>query len=253
MHAGVPRVRCTACGKTSQTPVPWAREGSGFTLMFEALSLSLCKGLPVRQAAQMRRVRVGQFRFGVGWQLVNLFQADGQSAARCLPLRQMDSWGVASLLEQRLVDFWLGGLLEFAQLLPQPFNSLRSTRLGLTQSLMCVPICRWTLQLFAHRNHPLRQAAALTPEQFRRYSSPALPVGMAPLLMRQLQDNGLATSPSPLRTYAWSDWHGAAADGNSLSYGGPHDGLVAAADGVKPLVYPLQIVEVGARCWATAT
>jgi transposase len=57
MHAGVPRVRCTACGKTSQTPVPWAREGSGFTLMFEALSLSLCKGLPVRQAAQMLRVR----------------------------------------------------------------------------------------------------------------------------------------------------------------------------------------------------
>ena len=200
----------------------------------------------LRQAAQMRRVRVGQFRFGVGWQLVNLFQADGQSAARCLPLRQMDSWGVASLLEQRLVDFWLGGLLEFAQLLPQPFNSLRSTRLGLTQSLMCVPICRWTLQLFAHRNHPLRQAAALTPEQFRRYPSPALPVGMAPLLMRQLQDNGLATSPSPLRTYAWSDWHGAAADGHSLSYGGPHDGLVAAADGVKPLAYPLQIVEVGA-------
>ena len=57
MHAGVPRVRCTACGKTSQTPVPWAREGSGFTLMFEALSLTLCQGLPVRQAAQMLRVR----------------------------------------------------------------------------------------------------------------------------------------------------------------------------------------------------
>ena len=36
------------------------------------------------------------------------------------------------------------------------------------------------------------------------------------------------------------------ADGHSLSYGGPHDGLVAAADGVKPLAYPLQIVEVGA-------
>jgi transposase len=57
LHAGVPRVGCTACGKTSQVNVPWAREGSGFTLLFEALALTLCQGLPVRQAAQMLRVR----------------------------------------------------------------------------------------------------------------------------------------------------------------------------------------------------
>lgn len=37
--------------------MPWAREGSGFTLLFEALGLSLCRDLPVRQAAQMLRVR----------------------------------------------------------------------------------------------------------------------------------------------------------------------------------------------------
>ena len=37
--------------------VPWAREGSGFTLLFEALALTLCQGLPVRQTAQMLRVR----------------------------------------------------------------------------------------------------------------------------------------------------------------------------------------------------
>jgi transposase len=57
LHAEVPRVGCTVCGKTTQIPVPWAREGSGFTLLFEALSLTLCQGLPVRQAAQMLRVR----------------------------------------------------------------------------------------------------------------------------------------------------------------------------------------------------
>jgi transposase len=56
LHAEVPRVGCTVCGKTTQVPVPWAREGSGFTLLFEALSLTLCQGLPVRQAAQMLRV-----------------------------------------------------------------------------------------------------------------------------------------------------------------------------------------------------
>ncbi len=57
LHAAVPRVGCTVCGKTSQAPVPWAREGSGFTLLFEALALTMCQGLPVRQAAQMLRVR----------------------------------------------------------------------------------------------------------------------------------------------------------------------------------------------------
>lgn len=46
---------CSACGKTSQVPVPWAREGSGFTLLFEALALSLCKELPVAQAARHLR------------------------------------------------------------------------------------------------------------------------------------------------------------------------------------------------------
>ena len=57
LHAGVPRVECGSCGKTSQVAVPWAREGSGFTLLFEALALTMCQGLPVRQAAQMLRVR----------------------------------------------------------------------------------------------------------------------------------------------------------------------------------------------------
>lgn len=55
VHASVPRVACTACGKTSQVPVPWARAGTGFTLLFEALALSLCKELPVAHAARHLR------------------------------------------------------------------------------------------------------------------------------------------------------------------------------------------------------
>jgi transposase len=31
LHAQVPRIACTACGKTTQMDVPWAREGSGFS------------------------------------------------------------------------------------------------------------------------------------------------------------------------------------------------------------------------------
>ena len=51
LHAAVPRVACSACGRAHQLPVPWAREGSGFTLAFEALAQSLYQDLPVRQAA----------------------------------------------------------------------------------------------------------------------------------------------------------------------------------------------------------
>ena len=55
LHADVPRVACTGCGKTTQMNVPWAREGSGFTALFEALALALCRELPVSQAAAMLR------------------------------------------------------------------------------------------------------------------------------------------------------------------------------------------------------
>ena len=56
LHADVPRVACTACAKTTLLEVPWARPGSGFTLLFEALALSLCQELPVAQAADLLRV-----------------------------------------------------------------------------------------------------------------------------------------------------------------------------------------------------
>ena len=55
LHADVPRVECDACGKTAQVDVPWARKGSGFTALFEALALALCREMPVRKAAALLR------------------------------------------------------------------------------------------------------------------------------------------------------------------------------------------------------
>ena len=55
LHCDVPRVACGACGKTTQVAVPRARPGSGFTAAFEALALTLCRDLPVRQAALLLR------------------------------------------------------------------------------------------------------------------------------------------------------------------------------------------------------
>ncbi|MDT0499320.1 helix-turn-helix domain-containing protein, partial [Algiphilus sp. W345] len=44
---------CAACGKTTQVAVPWARPGSGFTLLFEALVLTLAQAMPVAQVARL--------------------------------------------------------------------------------------------------------------------------------------------------------------------------------------------------------
>lgn len=48
--ARVPRIRCEEHG-VLQTPVPWARPGSGFTLMMEGMILLLCQQMSVTAAA----------------------------------------------------------------------------------------------------------------------------------------------------------------------------------------------------------
>ena len=52
IHAPVPRVRCSGCGKTTQVTVPWARPGSGFTELFEAMVVTLCAQMPVQAVAR---------------------------------------------------------------------------------------------------------------------------------------------------------------------------------------------------------
>ena len=82
LHADVPRVRCDACGKTSQVSVPWAREGSGFTLLFEALALSLCRELPVAQAANLMRVRAKRLWARIGHYIKAARAKDDMSPVR---------------------------------------------------------------------------------------------------------------------------------------------------------------------------
>ena len=50
IHAGVPRVSCPEHGVRA-VPVPWARPGSGFTLLFEAMVVELAKSQPVADIA----------------------------------------------------------------------------------------------------------------------------------------------------------------------------------------------------------
>lgn len=43
----VPRVKCSQCG-IRVVDVPWSRSGSGFTLLFEAIIMTLAKAMPVK-------------------------------------------------------------------------------------------------------------------------------------------------------------------------------------------------------------
>ena len=56
LHAKVPRVK-KADGKIKTYPVPWARKGSGFTLLFEAFSMLLIENeMPVNKVAKVVKV-----------------------------------------------------------------------------------------------------------------------------------------------------------------------------------------------------
>jgi transposase len=54
LHARLPRVRCPEHG-VRQVSVPWARPGSGFTLLFEALVLSFAAAMPMAKVAALTR------------------------------------------------------------------------------------------------------------------------------------------------------------------------------------------------------
>jgi transposase len=52
LHARTPRVTCPECG-VHKVATPWARGGSGFTLLFEAFMLTLAKAMPIANAARL--------------------------------------------------------------------------------------------------------------------------------------------------------------------------------------------------------
>lgn len=53
LHARVPRIDCGNCKSVKKVDVPWARPGSGFTLLFEALVMAMAREMPVLAIAKM--------------------------------------------------------------------------------------------------------------------------------------------------------------------------------------------------------
>jgi transposase len=75
LHARVPRVTCKTCG-VKRVAVPWAREGSGFTLLFEALVMAMMTAMPV--AAVGRLVREHDTRL---WRVLHHYVEEARGRA----------------------------------------------------------------------------------------------------------------------------------------------------------------------------
>jgi transposase len=69
LHARVPRVNCPneGCG-VKQVQVPWARAGSGFTLLFEALVMTMARDMPVNVMARLLSVTDTRL-----WRVINAY------------------------------------------------------------------------------------------------------------------------------------------------------------------------------------
>lgn len=87
IHAELPRVRCGVCGErgdseVQQVPAPWARERSGFTLLFEAMVVTLAgmSRMPVRRIAALLGVSDGRLWRSLG-ALVDAAYAKADMAA----------------------------------------------------------------------------------------------------------------------------------------------------------------------------
>lgn len=198
----------------------------------------------LRQASQKLRVRQANPRISVGWQLGSLAIPALEETGMVLPIRPMNSWRLLSMLEQRLIDIGLMGLLEFQSLLGHALPRLRARRMSLSPTMLCIPMAIFPLKLIAGRDHALQGRNDLSPDDLNQYPSPALPLGMAPTLMGMLQNHGLANQACGLNDYNEANWEGFASNGVGLSYSAPHQlaGLESRY-GVRSLNYDLGIQE----------
>lgn len=85
IHARVPRTNCTTCGIT-QVEVPWARPGSGFTLLFEMLVLQFSREMAVDAVAKTANVHANRI-----WRILKHYVA---RARRKTDLSQFHVMGI---------------------------------------------------------------------------------------------------------------------------------------------------------------
>lgn len=88
--AKVPRVR-TPDGRVVQVEVPWARSGSGFTLLLEAMAMLLAGHLPVSEAAQLLGVEDTRLWRAVEHHVEEAYQAESWKEVRRILIDETSS------------------------------------------------------------------------------------------------------------------------------------------------------------------
>jgi transposase len=83
LHARVPRTRCDTCGVLLVT-VPWARSGSGFTLLYEALVLALVPQMSVMGVARQMRIHDTQL-----WRVVHHYVGEARERVEFHAVRSL--------------------------------------------------------------------------------------------------------------------------------------------------------------------
>lgn len=84
LHARVPRIRQSS-GEVRTVVVPWARPGSGFTLLFEAFAMLLIENeMPVNKVASTLRVVANRL-----WRVFNFWVTDGVQKDRLDEVKQI--------------------------------------------------------------------------------------------------------------------------------------------------------------------
>ena len=83
ISARVPRVTCSACGVRLVT-VPWARPGSNFTLLMEALLLELVRQMPVHGVSRLTGISDSAL-----WRVINHYVNEAVEKIDCSGLVQV--------------------------------------------------------------------------------------------------------------------------------------------------------------------
>ncbi len=83
--ARVPRTACPECG-VKQVDVPWARSGSGFTLLFEIFALTLAQNMAIRPLAKLLQIHPDSL-----WRILTHYVDE---AVKRMPLSSLKQVGI---------------------------------------------------------------------------------------------------------------------------------------------------------------
>jgi transposase len=101
LTARVPRCKCDEHG-IKQVPVPWAREGSGFTILFEALIMTLVQAMPVAAVARL----VGEHDTRI-WPVLHQFVDEGRERKDMSGVTQLGIDETASRRGQNYITLFM--------------------------------------------------------------------------------------------------------------------------------------------------